>query len=48
MANKQEIPSIDELSKYLRIPKSTVYKLSQEEKSQPKKSAGTDVFGKRL
>lgn len=30
MAKNQEILTIDELSKYLKIPKSTVYKLCQE------------------
>lgn len=30
MARNQEILTIDELSKYLKIPKSTVYKLCQE------------------
>lgn len=30
MAKNQEVLTIDELSKYLKIPKSTVYKLCQE------------------
>ncbi len=32
MSKKQDILTIDELSKYLKIPKSTVYKLCQEGK----------------
>ena len=32
MAKKQEILTIGELSEYLKIPKSTVYKLCQEGK----------------
>ena len=32
MTQKQEILTIGELSEYLKIPKSTIYKLSQEGK----------------
>ena len=32
MSKKQDILTIDELSEYLKIPKSTVYKLCQEGK----------------
>ena len=32
MAKKQDILTIDELSAYLKIPKSTAYKLCQESK----------------
>jgi excisionase family DNA binding protein len=32
MSKKQDILTIEELSKYLKVPKSTVYKLCQEGK----------------
>ena len=43
----EEIMTIEELSRYLRIPKSTLYKLAQEGKIPGQKIGKQWRFGKR-